>query len=75
MNRKDFQLHLKSADIGTMIHYPIPPHKQKAFIEYNHLNLPITEKVHQEVVSLPIGPSMNNIEVGKVVSAVNDFSQ
>ena len=74
MNRKDFQLHLKSAGIDTMIHYPIPPHKQKAYVEYNHLNLPITEKVHQEVVSLPIGPSMNNIEVGKVVSAVNDFS-
>ena len=74
MNRKAFQLHLRSAGIDTMIHYPIPPHKQNAYIEYNHLNLPITERIHQEVVSLPIGPTMNNIEVDKVVVAVSDFS-
>jgi dTDP-4-amino-4,6-dideoxygalactose transaminase len=57
-----------------MIHYPIPPHKQNAYSDYNKLSFPITEKIHQEVISIPIGPTMENIEVDKVIKAINSFS-
>jgi len=73
-NREAFQLHLKSNGIDTMIHYPIPPHKQKAYIKYRHLLLPITEKIHKEVVSLPISSTMSNIEINNVIQTVNSFN-
>lgn len=72
--RAAFQAHLKQAGIDTLIHYPIPPHHQQAFREYHHLNLPFTELIHQEVVSLPIGPTMSMPDVMKVIAACNLFS-
>jgi dTDP-4-amino-4,6-dideoxygalactose transaminase len=71
--RAAFQAHLKAAGIDTLIHYPIPPHRQQAYSEYHHLSLPLTETIHHEVVSLPIGPTMAMTDVAKVISAVNDF--
>ena len=73
-NRCVFQAHLKAAGIDTLIHYPIPPHKQQAYSDYQHLSLPLTESIHQEVVSLPIGPTMSSNEVNKVIAAVNSFA-
>lgn len=72
-NRAAFQAHLKAAAIDTLIHYPIPPHQQQAYRDYQHLSLPLTETIHQEVVSLPIGPTMDMIQVADVVAAVNAF--
>ncbi|KIA88527.1 DegT/DnrJ/EryC1/StrS family aminotransferase [Kaistella jeonii] len=67
------QKYLLENDIQTLIHYPIPPHKQKAYKYYNHLSFPITEKIHKEVLSLPISPVMEEGEVQKVIEVINQF--
>jgi dTDP-4-amino-4,6-dideoxygalactose transaminase len=73
-NRKMFQEHLSSYGVQTIIHYPIPPHKQRALLEMSHLVLPITERIHDEVVSLPIGPCMTREEIDLVIHACNAYS-
>jgi dTDP-4-amino-4,6-dideoxygalactose transaminase len=71
--REKLQNYLTENGIQTLIHYPIPPHKQEAYKELNHLTFPITEKIHQEVLSLPISPVMTDEEVKKVVEVINNF--
>jgi dTDP-4-amino-4,6-dideoxygalactose transaminase len=71
--RDDLQKFLFENGIQTVIHYPIPPHQQKALKEWKHLSLPITELMHQEVLSLPISPVMTKDEVGFIVKKVNSF--
>lgn len=72
--RDELQAYLKNMDIYTLIHYPTPPHKQPAYQEWNTLSFPITEKIHKEILSLPISPVMTDEEVGEVVEALNAFS-
>ena len=72
-NRVEFQEYLTQNEIQTLIHYPTPPHKQDAYKEWNHLSFPITEKIHNEVISLPISPVMTDDEVKKVVEVVNGY--
>jgi dTDP-4-amino-4,6-dideoxygalactose transaminase len=72
-NRDELQQYLLENGIQTMIHYPIPPHQQKAFSDWNHLSFPITEKIHNEVLSLPISPVMTKDEVDFVVSILNNY--
>ena len=72
-NREKLQQYLLENGIQTMIHYPIPPHQQKAFSAWNHLSFSITEKIHQEVLSLPISPVMTMDEVDFVVSILNQY--
>jgi dTDP-4-amino-4,6-dideoxygalactose transaminase len=72
-NRDDLQNYLLENGIQTMIHYPIPPHKQKAFLSWNDLYFPITEKIHNEILSLPISPVMTDNEVDFVVSILNKY--
>ncbi len=72
-NRENLQQYLLENEIETMIHYPIPPHKQKAFESWNNLSFPITEKIHNEVLSLPISPIMTSDEVSKVVQILNQY--
>lgn len=72
-NRDHFIEYMHQREIQTMIHYPIPPHKQKAFKEWNQLSFPISEKIHSEIVSLPISPVMNLEAVNQVVGAVNEY--
>lgn len=71
--RDDFQAHLAERGIQTVIHYPIPPHRQPAYTEWHSLSLPITEKIHDEILSLPISPVMTEDEVSEVVRAVNEW--
>lgn len=71
--REQLQSYLTQKGIETLIHYPIPPHKQAAYKEYNHLHLPITEQLHKEVLSLPISPVMSTKEVQIVIEAINGF--
>lgn len=71
--RDELQMYLRDNGIETIIHYPIPPHKQEAYQEYNHLSLPITEKIHNEALSLPISPVMSQTQVEEVVSVINRF--
>ena len=72
-NREKLQEYMKENEIETMIHYPIPPHKQKAFVEWNNLSFPITEKIHEEILSIPISPIMTNAEVSKVIQILNQY--
>lgn len=72
-NRDALQSYLTEKGIQTIIHYPIPPHQQKAYAEYNHLSFPITEKMHTEVLSLPISSVLENEEIEAIIKAVNKF--
>lgn len=72
-NRDNLQKFLLENGIQTMIHYPIPPHKQKAFSSWNNLSFPITEKIHHEILSLPISPVMSIDEVDFVISILNKY--
>jgi len=72
-HRDALQEFLKSHGIQTLIHYPIPPHKQIAYKELCTLSLPITERIHNEVLSLPISPVMTGDEVTRVIDVVNKF--
>ena len=71
--RDRLKKYLDENGIQTLIHYPVPPHKQKAYAEYVNLILPVTEKIHREVLSLPISPVMTDDEVEKVVELLNEF--
>ena len=75
--RDKLQKHLESQGIGTMIHYPIPPHKQKCYANevWNipQLHLPITEKIHAQELSIPMNQSVTEEEAIKVVEAINSF--
>jgi len=72
--RDRLQNYLRQQGIQTLIHYPIPPHKQKAYAEWNRQILPITENIHAEVLSLPISPVMKDDATLCVVRAVNKYS-
>ncbi|WGD35143.1 DegT/DnrJ/EryC1/StrS family aminotransferase [Olleya sp. YS] len=72
-NRKSFIEYLKVNNIETAIHYPTPPHKQQALYRINHLKFPITEKIHETCVSLPISPIMTNLEVDTVIDKLNNY--
>lgn len=67
------QSHLLDNHIGTLIHYPIPPHRQACFPEWHSLQLPITEAIHAEELSLPCHPALSHDEVEKVIQCVNNF--
>ncbi|MEP2448777.1 MAG: DegT/DnrJ/EryC1/StrS family aminotransferase [Balneola sp.] len=72
-NRENFIHYLEDAGIQTLIHYPIAPNKQKGYPKLQNYTLPITEKIHNEVVSLPISPVMTDKEVETVVDAINYY--
>lgn len=69
--RDRLQQQLAEAGGQTMIHYPIAPHKQQAYPELNALSLPLTERINQEVLSLPMDPSMTDEQVSRVIEAIN----
>lgn len=71
--RDNLQKFLTEKDIQTIIHYPIAPHQQEAYSELNHLSFPITEKMHQEVLSLPISSILTEEEVTEIINCVNEF--
>ena len=70
-DRDAFRERLVAAGVETSIHYPIPPHRQKAFAStLGTLSLPVTEAIHREVVSLPMSPVLSDEEAAAVVEAV-----
>jgi dTDP-4-amino-4,6-dideoxygalactose transaminase len=71
--RDKLQQYLNDNGIQTVIHYPVPPHKQEAYKEWNDLSLSVTEKIHNEALSLPISPVITDEEVNYVVGMVNKF--
>lgn len=72
--RDILQKYLANGGIQTLIHYPVAPHKQKAYIEYNALTLPVTEQIHREVLSLPVSQVMELTEVERIVDAINRYT-
>lgn len=71
--RSKLQQYLTDNGIQTLIHYPIPPHKQEAYKEYNQLSFPITEAIHEEVLSLPISHVMTDDEIKTITDALNNY--
>jgi dTDP-4-amino-4,6-dideoxygalactose transaminase len=72
-NRDAFIQFLNQNNIQSLIHYPVPPHKQKALSEWSYLKLPLTEKIHKRIISLPIGPVMSDKEVQTVIDVLNTY--
>jgi len=72
-NREDFSAYLKKNGIGYLIHYPIPPHHQKALLEFKELQFPVSEKIHESVVSIPMSPILTDDEVVKVITVLNAY--
>ena len=73
--RKELQLHFSKNEIQTMIHYPIPPHKQLAYTAMSNIHLPVTERIHNTVMSLPMDPSMTDEHINKVIKVANEFKK
>lgn len=69
--RDELQKYLTDNEIQTIIHYPTPPHKQECYKEWNTFSFPITEQIHDEELSLPISPVMDNREVEHIVDLLN----
>lgn len=69
--REALQQHLADHEVQTLIHYPIPPHEQKAYSHWQGKSLPVTEKLHRQVLSLPIGPVLSEENAKRVVAACN----
>ena len=71
--RNELQQYLTDNGIGTVIHYPIPPHKQECYKEWENLSLPITEQIHDEELSLPMSPCLTEDEIRIIIKTINCF--
>lgn len=71
--RDDLQRYLTEHEVQTIIHYPIPPHQQECYSEWNTLSFPVTERIHREELSLPISPVMRDEEVQQIVEILNKY--
>lgn len=71
--RDELQQYLSDNGVQTIIHYPIPPHKQECYKMWNSLSFPITEQIHHEELSLPMSPVMEEWEIEKIISLLNQF--
>jgi dTDP-4-amino-4,6-dideoxygalactose transaminase len=74
-NRDELQKYLSENGIQTLIHYPLAPHKQMAYSEWSNETYPISEKIHNEVLSLPISPVMSEEEIESVSRVLNAYPQ
>ena len=72
-NRNELKEYLLKNGIETMIHYPIPPHKQKALKNWNCLSFPIAEKIHDEVLSIPLNGALTEIEIDRIITTLNNY--
>ena len=73
--RDRLQQHLHAHGVQSQVHYPVPPHRQPAYSSLHDLRLPITEQLHDEVLSLPIGPAMSAAAIDQVINACNAFGR
>ena len=71
--RDSLQTYLEQYGVQTIIHYPIPPHKQACYKQWNLLSLPITEQIHQQELSLPMSPVLTQEEAQEVVRIINAY--
>lgn len=70
-DRQKFREYLTSYKIGTDVHYPVPPHKQKAYHEWNNHSFPISEKIHNEIVSLPLNIALSEVQINYIIDIIN----
>ena len=73
-DRSKFVQFMSDSEVSTLIHYPIPPHQQKAFKEWNHESYPVSEDIHQTVVSIPLYPSLSDEEIEKIINVCNNYN-
>lgn len=71
--RERLQQHLLNQGIQTMIHYPIPPHRQQCYADMGLMSLPITERIHREELSFPLNPTLQQEEIERIIEAANSF--
>jgi len=71
--RAELQFFLKQNGVETLIHYPVPPHQQKALSALQSLSFPITEAIHREVLSLPMSPVLTESEVDYIIQILNKY--
>lgn len=71
--RSALQQHLQEQGIQPLIHYPLPPHKQQAYSQWNTQSYPVTEMIHNQVLSLPMGPTLAKNDIATVIAACNSF--
>jgi dTDP-4-amino-4,6-dideoxygalactose transaminase len=71
--RDELQEYLSENGVQTLIHYPIPPHQQECYKEWNHMSFPITERIHQQELSLPISPVLEVYEFEQIVNIINTW--
>lgn len=74
-NRDKLQKYLEENGVQTLIHYPVPPHKQACYQELSQLDLPITEKIHYEILSLPVSPVISDKELEVIVEILNSYKE
>jgi dTDP-4-amino-4,6-dideoxygalactose transaminase len=71
--REKLTNYLTENGVQSLIHYPIPPHKQGAYKEWSNTSFPISEKIHEQVLSIPISPVMTKYEIEAVITLINAF--
>ncbi len=73
-NERDALMHyLNKAGVGTLIHYPIPPHRQKALKKFDHLSFPISEKIHNNIISIPLNPTLTVEDQKTIIELINAY--
>ena len=72
--REQLKEYLRRHGVDTQVHYPIPPHKQGAYPELAHLQLPISERLHREILSLPISPTLGEGHIRRIIQLINEFN-
>lgn len=72
--RDHLREYLAAAGIETVVHYPIPPHRQQAYMEWNDRTYRISERIHREILSLPMSPVMRDDEIARVIEALNTYN-
>ncbi|HEX8777279.1 MAG TPA: DegT/DnrJ/EryC1/StrS family aminotransferase [Rhodanobacter sp.] len=74
-HRDVLKQHLQARGVQSQVHYPVPPHHQPAYAELHEIRLPVTERLHEEVLSLPLGPALGEVAVERVIDACNTFGR
>lgn len=72
-DRNRFADYLRENGVGSMVHYPVPPHKQDAYADWRDRHYPITEEIHRTVISLPLNPSLSEADVNTIISVCNAY--
>jgi dTDP-4-amino-4,6-dideoxygalactose transaminase len=72
--RDAFQKHLRDNGVDSQVHYPVPPHHQRAYAEWEGASYPVSEEIHRTIVSLPLSPAMTGADADRVIAACNSFA-